>query len=177
MYALVGLLMFRFDSNVMKLKLFLNTLDKISDKQYNKCNTLYVHAPPPCKFWQKLFLSFARFVFPKPCFIISPSRNERFPFTGDLARRINIWNEARLDPYYTEDINQIMAGDRSEVQVKNHPPRILEKTPLIVLSDREVFPEKRAFKIHYKKYAWRPCQFFARCRRKPNPVRVGILMC
>lgn len=133
--------------------------------------------PPPCKFWQKLFLSFARFVFPKPCFIISPSRNERFPFTGDLARRINIWNEARLDPYYTEDINQIMAGDRSEVQVKNHPPRILEKTPLIVLSDREVFPEKRAFKIHYKKYAWRPCQFFARCRRKPNPVRVGILMC
>lgn len=174
-YALVGLLLYQFDFDVPRMKMFLNILYRICNKDLNKCNTLYILGPPNSG--KNYFFDALASFFLNSGYIISPNRNERFPFMGGLARRINIWNEARLDPYYYEDIKQIMAGDQLEVQVKNHPPRILEKTPLIVLSNREVFPSDRAFLIRMRKFEWRTCGFLARCRRKPNPVSVGLLMC
>lgn len=109
--------------------------------------------------------------------MLTPSRCNNFSFMGMENRRINIWNEAVLDPAFEETILDIMQGKDKSISVKFKSNSLVSKTPLTVLSNFDVFPNTIRFNSRYLKYIWKPCILLKKYVSKvPLPKVYGLLM-
>lgn len=87
-----------------------------------------------------------------------------------VDRRVIMWNEALCDPYFYEDVKCILSGDAPEVHIKNQGELKVFKTPVIILSNRNTFPDNEEFNSRLIKYNWKYCELLKHCKKKPNPM-------
>lgn len=94
-----------------------------------------------------------------------------------VDRRVILWNEAQCDSYFYEDVKAILSGDCPKVNIKQQGPRTVQKTPVIVLSNRLTFLNSDEFNCRLAKYVWCTCPTFKTwANKKPHPSHVSEIL-
>lgn len=175
--ALLELIYFQFNNNECEVRNFIRKLYNMLDfKQRDiKKNGLWIKSPNSAG--KKIFFFFD--CLTDSCILVgyvkNPIRNYVFGFQNCVNKRVLIWNEAVIGPYFYEDVKPILAGDSPNVQVKNCGDGTVRATPVFVLSNRDTFPDTNEFNCRFHKYIWRTCPLLKHYKRKPDP-RVANLM-
>ncbi|URQ09130.1 nonstructural protein [Halyomorpha halys erranti-like virus 1] len=174
--ALCILLLYQFNNSVKDISVFLNNLVKVCNKENGKINTIFIHGQSNSgkNFFGDCLINF----FLNSGMITNPSRQERFPFMDCVNRRILMWNEARLDPFFIDDFKQITGGDQLKANIKFKAPQYIKKTPVIVLSNQDVFSTgDNAFKNRIIQYKWHTCKYLETYIDKyPTPLAMGYML-
>lgn len=86
---------------------------------------------------------------------------------------MNKWNEASIDPAL-DNVLDIMQGNIIMSNVKYQPSVPLIKTPLIVMVNRDVFPNETRFNIRHIRCDWKTAPLLLDYRhKKPNTLVIG----
>lgn len=56
------------------------------------------------------------------------------------------------------------------VKVKHCDDAVLSRTPVIILSNNDVFPKNVAFRTRIIQYNWKPCIELKQFNKKPHPL-------
>lgn len=108
--------------------------------------------------------------------LANPTRAERFAFKNCIGRKLIVWNEARIDPAYFTDVLALLVGETFSANIKMKSPENFNKSPVIIMSNNDVLPNKENFKKRYKKVNWREFKELKKYRpKKPNPLCFGII--
>lgn len=172
--ACLRLLLFQFE-DILVVKSFLKTLSQFINKSLPnpKVNTLFIKGPPNAG---------KNFFFDSVCCLCinygkieNPSRSNSFPFMNGVNRRVNKWNEATIDPAFYENVLDLMQGNVIYANVKYEPYTPISKTPLIVLGNKDVFPNEERFSCRHIRFEWRACELLKEYNQKPHPLAIGLL--
>lgn len=77
--------------------------------------------------------------------IANITRNSQFPFNNCINKRLLHWDEPNFEPAATEQLKQLFSGDELSVNVKYSPYQTIQRTPVIVTANANVFPMNEAF--------------------------------
>ncbi|KAL5282366.1 hypothetical protein ACFFRR_005503 [Megaselia abdita] len=99
-----------------------------------------------------------------------------FPLMECVTRRIILWNEPVLESSATETLNMLFGGDTVSVKVKYLSDAVIQRTPVIVLSNNDVFPNDTAFRSRMFSYKWKPFNLLKNYKKKPNPLSCYFLL-
>lgn len=99
-----------------------------------------------------------------------------FPLMECVDRRIILWNEPIMEPCATETLKMILGGDTVNAKVKYAPDAVITRTPVIVLSNNDVFPKDEAFRSRMYSYIWKPCNNLKKLSKKPHPLSAYMLL-
>ncbi|RZF46208.1 hypothetical protein LSTR_LSTR016516 [Laodelphax striatellus] len=173
--SLIELLLFQNQNDTIRLRYFLKICYDVIERQSGKKNTVFIHGQSNAG---KNFLVDAMSAFYLNVgMIANPSKSERFPFLDCAERRICVWNEARMDPAFYDDIKQILAGDCLKVNVKHHAPVDVVQVPVIVISNFEFLPTNDQFSNRIHRFEWICCPRLQKyIGRKPLPLAAGLLL-
>lgn len=172
---LLTLFAFQFDCNLKEVVTFLKDVKLIFDKEHGKINTLLITGPASSG--KNVFCDPLGDFSLNPGKLESPSRMNNFPFESGHNRRVNKWDEAALDVAFHDSVLNLMHGKGFIVSIKHQPGRMLNKTPLFVLSNYNPFPNEDRFKQRYIHYEWRYCRYLADFNeKKPFPLAMGVLL-
>ncbi|KAH7934583.1 hypothetical protein HPB51_029050 [Rhipicephalus microplus] len=80
-----------------------------------------------------------------------------FPLQDTVGPRILVWNEPNCESSAFDTIKKIFGGDVDSVAVKYTADQTISRTPVIVLSNNEVFPDDEAFNHRMWRYKCRAC--------------------
>lgn len=58
------------------------------------------------------------------------------------CRHVTKWNEAKIDPAHLENVLDIMQAKQVLVNIKYESAQPLNKTPLILMANNDVFPNE-----------------------------------
>lgn len=152
---------------------FVNQLYQVCERKMQKKNCIYILAPPTSGknfFFDSLFSFYLN---------IGSQQNLRkgvgFPFDDCVARRLNYWNEPNFAPSFEEELKQLIGGDPFSVETKWENKNMVHKTPIIIMSNKEVFHEQ-AFKDRMIRYLWRRAEYLKKYTRKPHPLTFAALV-
>lgn len=166
-YVLEELLNFQCGSkeNVYE---FLVDLHGICDKTRLKLNTMFILSAPNAGknyFFDAVvhyYLNFGQLGnFNKYC---------NFPLQECVNRRIILWNEPVCEPSGFETLKTIFGGDTANAKVKFQNDSIITRTPIIVLSNNDIFPKDEAFRTRMSSYKWNSCEHLKYVKKKPWPI-------
>lgn len=169
------LLIFQFNHSKAEVIEFLNNLVNVIDKLVPKKNTLYVISPPnagknfffdACIHYCINFGQMGNF-----------NRYCNFPMMECVDRRIILWNEPCMEPSAAETLKMILGGDTVNAKVKYQGDSVITRTPVIVLSNNDVFPSDRAFRSRIYQYSWKSCPMLKNYKKKPHPLSIYHLLC
>lgn len=174
LHVMFKLLFFQFN-DIESIRKFLLTVYKVCNRDNGKVNSILIMGESNAG---KNFFADALCNFFLNCgMVVNPSRQERFPFMDCLNRRILMWNEARLDPHFYDDFKQLLAGDQLKAHIKFQAPQYIGKTPVIILSNNDVFGDDIVFKNRIIKYKWKRADFLYNYKyRYPTPFVVGYIL-
>lgn len=162
------LLLFQFDRSTEHILKFLRELVAVIDRLVPKKNTLYVLSPPNagknyffdcCLHYCINFGQMGNF-----------NRYCNFPMMECVDRRIILWNEPCMEPSAVETLKMILGGDTVNAKVKYQGDAVITRTPVIVLSNNDIFPNDSAFRSRIFQYRWKACDFLKDCKKKPHPL-------
>lgn len=176
-HALLDLIYFQNDNNIELAKEFFMTISDLLDGkiQNSKINTVVIVGPPNSG--KNFFVDAIQMFCLNTGKLENPSRNCNFPWMHGFNRRFLKWNEARLDPYYHEQVLDLLQGLSFSIKIKFKPDAMLTKTPLIVMSNYDVFPNEPRFNIRYYRYLWKECPLLLKYTGKSvHPVAIGLLL-
>lgn len=162
------LLHYQFDNDESRILAFLTNLYNVLDKRVPKKNSMFVlSAPNAGKNW--FFDAFMHF-----CVNFGQMGNFNrycnFPLMECVDRRIIMWNEPCMEPSAAETLKMVLGGDTVNAKVKYAPDAVITRTPVIILSNNDVFPKDEAFRSRIYSYRWRSCQQLKTCTKKPHPL-------
>lgn len=100
------------------------------------------------------------------------NRFSNFPLQDTVGRRILVWNEPNCESSAFDTVKKIFGGDVDSVAVKYSPDQTITRTPVIVLSNNEVFPLDEAFNHRMWRYRWNACPQFKRFDKKIHPMAI-----
>lgn len=169
-----NLLNFQFNANEDDIHEFLQSLYSVCEKELPKKNCLCV-VSPSCAgknfFFDTIihfYLNFGQ--------IGNFNRYCNFPLMDCVNRRIIIWNEPIAEPSAFETLKCIFGGDTTNVKVKYADDSIMQRTPVIVLTNSFIFPKDKAFKSRMIRYDWRTCDILKEYKKKPHPLVWPLLL-
>lgn len=146
---------------------FLNEIFDILEKQKPKVNTFMVVSEPSAG---------KNFFFDPICawyinvgLIQNFNRYNNFPLMEAINRRVNIWNEPNIEPAAFDTVKMLLAGDPLKAAVKYQTEQPLNKTPIIIMSNKNCFPNNSAFNDRMLKYKWKRAPFLRKYIKKINP--------
>lgn len=157
------------DLNVTeKKKEFITDLWDICEKKIPKKNTFQIISPPSAG---KNFFLDAIFAF---YWNIGMIRNfnkyESFPLMEAVDKRINCWNEPNFEPSAEDTIKMVLGGDPIKAAFKYEGERNIARTPVIVMSNKNVFKTNDAFEDRIITYYWDRAEFLRKYRKKIHPM-------
>ncbi|XP_037515558.1 uncharacterized protein LOC119391994 [Rhipicephalus sanguineus] len=166
--AVIELLNFQFDENQNEISDFVNNLYMLVEKIVPKKNCMEVVSPPSAgkNFFFDAVLSF----YINRGTIRNFNRFSNFPLQDTVGRRILLWNEPNCESAAFDTVKKIFGGDVDSVAVKYSPDQTITRTPVIVLSNNEVFPNDEAFNHRMWRYKWKACPFLKRHDKKVHPM-------
>lgn len=172
---LCELLLFQCDCDLDRVQAFLSSVYSLLNKQLGKCNTILIYGPASSG---KNF-----FVDPVTAFCINmgkienPSRLNNFAFMHAHNRRVLKWDEASLDPFFCDQVLNLMQGKSFLAQIKFKAPCMIHKTPLFVMANHNPFPNETRFNQRYIGYRWATCPLLAKYKDKqPYPLAAAALV-
>lgn len=157
------------DLNVTdKKKEFITDLWDVIEKKIPKKNTFQIISDPSAG---KNFLLDAIFAF---YWNIGMIRNfnkyENFPLMEAVDKRINCWNEPNFEPSAEDTIKMILGGDPIKAAYKYDNERNITRTPVIIMSNKNVFKINDAFEDRIITYYWERATFLRKYRKKVHPM-------
>lgn len=99
----------------------------------------------------------------------------QFPLQECVDRRIILWNEPVMEACASETLKCIFGGDTCNAKVKYQGDAVIMRTPVIILSNNDVFPKNEAFRSRMFQFNWRPAIFLKDIKYKPNPLCIYFL--
>lgn len=151
-----------------EVKAFLSNLYKVCEKVIPKRNSFFVCSPPNAGknfFFDSIlhyYLNFGQIGnFNKYC---------SFPLMECVNRRIILWNEPSAEPSAFETLKCIFGGDTCNVKVKYQDDAVLSRTPVIILSNNDIFPNDEAFRVRMFTYKWKACEWLRDHKKKIHPL-------
>lgn len=166
--AMLELLNFQFDEDYQEISNFVNNLYSLVEKTVPKKNCLEVVSNPSAgkNFFFDAVLSF----YINRGTIRNFNRYSNFPLQDTVGRRILVWNEPNCESSAFDTVKKIFGGDVDSVAVKYSPDQTISRTPVIVLSNNEVFPDDDAFNHRMWRYKWKTCPQLKRFDKKVHPM-------
>lgn len=171
--VLEDLLKHQFDNSHYDVFNFLKNLYYLVDKKVPKKNCICV-VGPSC--------SGKNFFF--DCFIHSCinfgqignfNKYDRFPLQDALQRRILLWNEPNFEPGSEEVLKLLFGGDTCAARIKYEGDACILRTPIVVLTNRDVIPNETTFTSRVWKYHWKVAPFLKYLTKKPHPLSMFYL--
>lgn len=169
-YVLEELLLFQFHDDKQKVKDFLKMLLNVLDKKILKLNTLFVLSPPNAG--KNFFFDAVLHYFLNFGQMGNFNKYTSFPLMECVNRRIILWNEPVCEPSAFETLKTIFGGDTTNVKVKYAGDAIIGRTPIIILSNNDIFPKDAAFRSRMVRYVWRSCDALKNVKKKPWPIAI-----
>lgn len=155
------------DIQRIHIKTYLQELYDVCEKKRAKTNTLFIISEPSAgKNW---FIDAVLAFYLNCGNIANYTKSNNFPFQDAVNRRINLWNEPNFMPSATDDIKMLTAGDMMHISKKFEGACPLYRTPLIVLSNKQVFHDP-AFRDRIITWRWRAAPFLKDYTKKPHPL-------
>lgn len=153
---------------------FLKNLYYVLDKKVPKKNTLCVIGPA-CSgknfFFDCVIHSCVNFGQ-----IGNFNKYDRFPLQDALQRRILLWNEPNFEPGAEEVLKLLFGGDTCPARIKYEGDACIQRTPIIVLTNRDVIPNDSTFTSRVWKHYWTAAPFLKYVQKKPHPLSIFYLM-
>lgn len=97
------------------------------------------------------------------------NKYQQFPLMDCVNRRILIWNECLSSSEFMETLKLLFSGDSMKVKVKYLGDAVIDRTPIILLTNTDIFPKDEAFKSRMFRYTWQPFPDLKHVQRKVNP--------
>ncbi|KAH7964043.1 hypothetical protein HPB51_027719 [Rhipicephalus microplus] len=94
---------------------------------------------------------------------------------GTVVRRILVCNEPNCESCAFDTVKKSFGGDVDTVAVKYPADQNISRTPVLVLSDNEVFPSDDALNHHMWCYKWRACPPMKKCDKKIHGMALVLL--
>lgn len=156
-----------YSNNDLKKK-FCTDLYDILEKKRPKVNCFQIIGEPSAgkNFFIDAILSF----YWNTGIIQNFNRYHQFPLMEAVNRRVNLWNEPNFEPSSHDTLKMLLAGDALKVQVKYQKEQNLIKTPIIVLTNKAVFPNTQAFHDRICTYNWTRCEHLKQFTKKLHPM-------
>lgn len=103
-------------------------------------------------------------------------RGQNFPFNDCVNRRILMWNEPSIMNSAMDTIKMLTAGDPLSVSVKYQNNGTINRTPIIFLSNQQIFSNNDIWnsRIYFEK--WRPCYYLKELTKYPHPMTYSYLI-
>lgn len=164
--VLKKLLLFQYE-NDDNVAIFVNCLIDVIDRRIPKRNCFYVISPPSSGknfFFDPLLHFFIMFGQ-----IANFNKSQQFPLGSCVNKRILMWNEPNIEPCAFDTVKMVLGGDTCSVNVKYKNNGTLARSPVIMLSNKEVLGSDVAWKHRVYKTTWRPAPFLKQCGKKPHP--------
>lgn len=169
-----NLLNYQFNANEDEIRDFIANVYLICEKEIPKKNCIVIMSPS-CAGKNFFFDAIVHFYlnfgqignFNKYC---------NFPLMDCVNRRIVIWNEPHAEPSAFETLKCIFGGDTTNVKVKYAEDAIMQRTPIIVLTNNYIFPKDKAFKSRIIRYDWNTCDILKEYKKKPHPLVWPLLL-
>lgn len=146
-----ALLEFQFPDIDVRVN-FLQQLYLVITRQNGKKNTLCITGPPSSgktyfvRFVSSFFLSIGQ--------VRNFNRNDSFPLNDCTDKRILIWDEPNYTRENLETIKMLFSGDNTPANVKYENQVVIEKTPLLITTNTDVFPTSDDFNKRMVRYRW-----------------------
>lgn len=155
------------------IKSFLQDILDVLEKVRPKVNTLFILGAPN---------SGKNFFFDSVIHLMinygqmgNFTRHDNFPLQECVQRRVILWNEPAAESGSFETLKTILGGDTCNVKVKYMMDHILHRTPVIILSNNDIFPKDPAFNSRIIKHKWRGAPFLRDHKLKIHPLTLIYL--
>lgn len=103
------------------------------------------------------------------------NRYQNFPLQEAVHKRILLWNEPQAEASAFETLKTLLGGDQTIVRVKFQSDQTVNRTPVIILSNNNIFPSDAAFTNRMYTYVWDTAPHLARYSKKPHPIATYYL--
>lgn len=164
------LVAYQCNNNQNKINEFYTSLFNVLDKKVPKKNSIFILSAPNAgkNFFFDAFIHYCVNFGQMGNF----NRYCAFPLMECVDRRIIIWNEPQMEASASETLKCILGGDTCNAKVKYLNDAVICRTPVIILSNNDLFPKDEAFRSRMYKFDWRPAPFLKNYNKKPHPLSV-----
>lgn len=147
---------------------FIQDLYNVLEKKVPKKNALQIISAPSAgkNFLLDAIMSF----YWNVGFIQNFNRYQSFPLMEAIDRRVNCWNEPNFEPSAEDTIKMLLGGDPIKVQVKYEKERNIQRTPILVMTNKNVFRQNQAFQDRMYTHHWERAEFLRNYDRKVHPM-------
>lgn len=175
--AIETILLYQLDNDNESVNIFINNVYEIVDKKRPKKNTLYIVGSPSSG-KNFIFDSLAAFCL-NVGHIGNFTRSNQFPFNDCKSRRLLIWNEPNFMPSAIDTMKMILGGDPCAVNIKFEAHYTLPRTPIIMLSNRDVLSINGNESLYFRERCftynnWKTL-FGEKPSKKPHPLVWPVL--
>lgn len=147
---------------------FIIDLNNIFEKRIPKINCVEIISEPSAG--KNYFIDCITAFYVNIGSIANFNRCTNFPLQDCPDRRILIWNEPNVESSALDTCKMLFAGDPCPARIKYRDDVIIYKTPIIVTSNKNVFPQTKAFNDRMLRYHWRTCDWLKTCLKYPHPM-------
>lgn len=164
------LIQYQFNHNIHHIQYFYECIFNVADKKIPKKNTIFILSPPNAgkNFFFDAFIHYCINVGQMGNF----NRYCTFPLMECVDKRIIIWNEPMMEPSAQETLKCILGGDTCNAKVKYQGDAVICRTPVIILSNNDIFPKNEAFRSRIYQFNWKPAPFLKEYTLKPHPIAI-----
>lgn len=103
-------------------------------------------------------------------------RGQNFPLNDCVSRRILMWNEPSIMSSAFDTVKMLTAGDPLSVAVKYQNNSVINRTPVIFLSNRAIFPRSAVFESRIFFEEWKQCAYLKDLNKYPHPATYPYLI-
>ncbi len=165
------LLLYQFNNSEEEVREFLYNLHSVVDRTSVKCNSILVFSPPSGG-KNYFFDTILNFCLNKGQ-MGNPNKHNCFAYQECPGKRIILWNEPNYESSQEEMLKMILGGDNYSVAVKCKQDVAVQRTPVIILTNRYIgLMQSPAFFDRIKQYRWRTAPFLKDYNKKPHPVSI-----
>lgn len=171
--AVLGLLHYQFDGDADQVRDFINNLYNLLERWVPKKNCMEIVSPPSAG--KNLFFDRVVSFMLNRGTIRNFNRYVRFPLQSCTGRRVLVWNKPNCESTAFDTIKKIFGSNPDMVAVKYSSDLPVFRTPVIVLSNNDVFPHNEAFNHRMYRYTWKTCPALKMYEKKVYPlVRIDL---
>lgn len=169
--VLDDLVAFQCDNDPERIHEFMVTLYNVLERKVPKLNCIVIFSPPSAG--KNFFFDCVKDYYLNVGHMCNANKYNTFAFQDMQGRRLVLWNEPNYSHEYTEQIKELLGGDSTNVNVKYMQDVPIYRTPVIVLTNREVgFMTHPAFNDRIRIFKWSAAPYLKDYDKKPNPLAI-----
>lgn len=156
-------------SNFLAVWPFVYWLHCLFEKRFRKRNAIFIKGPPNAG--KTYFADFISAFYVHVGQVGNFNRFHMFPLNDCVNKRLLVWNEPNIEPTSFDTVKMLTGGDPLPANVKYQGGSVVDKTPVILTSNSDVFQQSDPVwysRIAFVRFAEAP--FLKKCTRYPHPL-------